>query len=245
MELNISHLSLKIHGSQILSDVSCRVESGETVGLIGPNGSGKTTLFNAISGFIPLESGQVMLGDLDITHLKPHVRAQHGLGRIFQNPGIFLDLSLEENILIALDWNTSLLGSILPMGSKQKENRRIAAELLNRIGLSERSKVKASSLSGGQKRLLEIIRAVAFNASLFLLDEPTAGVSPKMKQDVSNLIKELSGQGKTILIIEHDMNFIEEFCSRVIVLDQGTIVLDGTPAEIRSSERLREIYFGK
>lgn len=120
-----------------------------------------------------------------------------------------------------------------------------ARELLKQVGLERRGKEKASSLSGGQLRLLEIIRALAFGAELFLLDEPTAGVSPKMKDDVMRLLKKLQEMGKTVVIIEHDIDFIQKFVRRIVVMDQGRIVLDGKPGKVRGDKKLQEIYFGE
>ncbi len=236
--LSVSHLSLTLNAQHILKGVTFDVEEGEIVGLIGPNGSGKTTLFNVLSGFLKPTHGSVHLHDEDITHISPAKRAQLGLGRVFQNFGIFREMTLEENILVALE--------ALP-----KEQRKALGNLkdvvkgtLDMVGLQHHGKKKAGSLSGGQMRLLEIARTLKSGKELFLLDEPTAGVSPKMTKQVADLIGELKREGKTVLIIEHDLPFISRICDRVIVLDVGEVVLTGAPKEIKHDKKLQEIYFG-
>jgi branched-chain amino acid transport system ATP-binding protein len=236
--LSVSNLSLTIQEHRILEGVSFDVEEGEIVGLIGPNGSGKTTLFNVLSGFLLPTSGKVTLRGEDITRLSPSARALKGIGRVFQNFGIFREMTLRENVLVALE--------ALP-----KEQRKALGNLdetvdatLDMVGLSEHASKKAGSLSGGQMRLLEIARTLKSNKDLFLLDEPTAGVSPKMTQQVADLIVTLKKQGKTVLVVEHDLPFISRICDRVIVMDVGTIVLQGKPQEVKQSTKLKELYFG-
>lgn len=236
--LSVSNLSLTLGNQQILKDISFDVEQGEIIGLIGPNGSGKTTLFNVLSGFLKPEAGSIHFCGKDVTQLSPAKRAQNGIGRVFQNFGIFREMTLEENVLVALEAlpkeQRKSLGDI-------KQKVRTTLEL---VGLSDKAKEKASSLSGGQMRLLEIGRTLTSGKELFLLDEPTAGVSPKMTKDVSNLITELKNKEKTVLIIEHDLPFIAKICDRVIVLDVGKIVISGTPQEVHRNKKLQEIYFG-
>lgn len=242
--LTLSDLVISFGARVILNGLSCSIQAGETVGIIGPNGSGKTTLFNAISGLVPLNSGRIVLKDTEVQDLPPHQRAHLGLGRVFQNFGIFREMSLLENVLLALESRSSLLRGLLPWSSSSKALKDEALTYLDQVGLAARAGEKAASLSGGQMRLLEIIRTLALGSDVFLLDEPTAGVSPRMKDDVANLIKKLQGLGKTVLIIEHDITFIQKFCGRIIVLNEGSIVLDNTPEKVRSDERLKEIYFG-
>lgn len=242
--LALSDLVISFGARVILNGLSCSIQAGETVGIIGPNGSGKTTLFNAISGLVPLNSGRIVLKDTEVQGLHPHQRAHLGLGRVFQNFGIFREMTLAENVLLALESRSSLVRGLLPWSSSSKALKDEALSYLDQVGLAARAGEKAASLSGGQMRLLEIIRTLALGSDVFLLDEPTAGVSPRMKDDVANLIKKLQGLGKTVLIIEHDITFIQKFCGRIIVLNEGTIVLDNTPEKVRSDARLKEIYFG-
>lgn len=236
--LSVKHVSFAIQGHAILQRVSFDVAEGEVVGLIGPNGSGKTTLFNILSGFLNATAGSIVFRGEDITHLSPVRRSLKGIGRVFQNFGIFREMTLEENILVALEalpWKQrAVLGDV----------HHIVRETLAVAGLQTSAKKKAGSLSGGQMRLLEIARTLMCGKELFLLDEPTAGVSPKMTQQVSQLIGDLKKEGKTVIIIEHDLPFIRRICDRVIVLDVGQVVLTGTPEEVQKSKELREIYFG-
>ena len=243
--LSISGLSVSFHGNPILKDLSFSVGAGQTVGIIGPNGSGKTTLFNTISGFVQASGGKVALNGQEIQGLEPHQRARLGLGRVFQNFGIFRQMTLLENILIALEAREHASESAVSKAGAQRERRAEAMKYLEEIRLAQKALDKAGSLSGGQMRLLEIMRTVAAGADLFLLDEPTAGVSPRMKDDVAGIIRKLQEIGKTVLIIEHDIIFIQRFCTRIIVLNEGYCILDDTPERVRADTRLEEVYFGK
>lgn len=236
--LSVQNLSLTIQGQQILSSISLEVAEGEVIGLIGPNGSGKTTLFNVLSGFLKPTRGSIHLKHADITQLPAASRAKIGFGRVFQNFGIFREMTLAENVLVALE-------------SLPKDRRMVLGDLksavhatLKTVHLTEYANKKANALSGGQMRLLEIARTLASGKEIFLLDEPTAGVSPKMTGQIAELILELKKKGKTVLIVEHDLPFIQKICDRVIVLDVGEIVLEGTPAEVRGNKKLKELYFG-
>jgi len=243
--LEISDIFVSFQGSKVLNGITCAITSGETVGVIGPNGSGKTTFFNCISGFAPSVSGAITLRGERIDHLEPHLRAQRGLGRVFQNFGIFREMTLLENIQLALESRRGQTVGIFPWSKRTRELREESMTFLNEVGLSKKADDKAGSLSGGQMRLLEIVRTLALGADLFLLDEPTAGVSPRMKEDIARSIKNLQTLGKTVLIIEHDITFIQKFCDRIVVLEEGRIVLDGTPEQVRNDTRLQEIYFGR
>lgn len=236
--LSARNLSLSIGGQRILRDITMDVEPGEVIGLIGPNGSGKTTLFNVLSGFLKPTHGSIHFRSADITNVSAPERARLGIGRVFQNFGIFREMTLHENVIVALE--SLPKEARLLLGDLQKA----AHKTLAMVGLQEHAKKKASSLSGGQMRLLEIARTLASGKELFLLDEPTAGVSPKMTGQVASLILELKKQGKTVLIVEHDLPFIQRISDRVIVLDVGEVVLSGKPEEIRHSAKLKEVYFG-
>ncbi|HLD63846.1 MAG TPA: ABC transporter ATP-binding protein [Candidatus Peribacteraceae bacterium] len=236
--LSLQAVSLRIQDQEILRDVTLNVDEGEVIGLIGPNGSGKTTLFNVISGFIKPTAGSITLHGENITAVSPAKRAQRGLGRVFQNFGIFRDMTLEENVLVALE--------ALPRDSRRAlgDLKKVTEETLEMVGLASQGKKKAGALSGGQMRLLEIARTLRSGKELFLLDEPTAGVSPKMTKAVSDLITKLKTARKTVIVIEHDLPFISRICDRVAVMDVGEIVLHGTPETVKQSKKLQDIYFG-
>ena len=240
--LTLEEVSFGIGDSLILNGVSLEIQPGEKVGLIGPNGSGKTTLFNCISGFNIPDAGTITFKGQDITRFSPARRAGIGVGRLFQNFGIFREMTVLENILVALE--SKQPPSLLPWGNRHAENRERALGYLSGVGLDAKANDKAGSLSGGQLRLLEISRLIAFGAELFLFDEPTAGVSPKMKGEIEGNLRALKDVDATVLIIEHDINFIQRLCDRVLVLDIGKVVLDGTPEEVRNDSKLQDIYFG-
>jgi ABC-type branched-subunit amino acid transport system ATPase component len=233
--LNISNLACKIAGSHILDQVNLTVTEAETVGIIGPNGSGKTTFFNCLSGFNQISKGEIFFEGCKIDDKAPYLRARLGIGRIFQNFGIFREMTLLENMLLALEGRTA-------GGSKEVKEK--ALSYLAQVNLAEKSLLLASSLSGGQMRLLEIVRTVAMGAKLFLFDEPTAGVAPKLREQLAEKIAQISAGGATVLIIEHDINFIQKFCHRIIVFNQGKIALDGEAQAVRDNPLLKEIYFG-
>lgn len=236
--LSIQDIALSIQEHKILQGVTFDVDEGQVVGLIGPNGSGKTTLFNVLSGFLKPNAGSITLKGQEITQLTPAKRALAGIGRVFQNFGIFREMTLEENVLVALE--------AMPKEMREAAGdlQEVVKETLEMVGLSSHAKKKAGSLSGGQMRLLEIARTLKSGKELFLLDEPTAGVSPKMTHQVADIIEQLRKEGKTVLIIEHDLPFISRICDQVVVLDVGEVVLKGTPGEVKESKELQQIYFG-
>lgn len=240
--LKVRDLTFRIGDAHILNGISFDITPGEKLGIIGPNGSGKTTLFNCISGFNIPSSGKIEFKDRVVTKLSPSSRASLGLGRVFQNFGVFREMTVLENMLTAIESRQATV--FFPWSRRHKENREKALEFLDLVKLRVKAEDKAGSLSGGQMRLLEIVRAIAYGAELFLLDEPTAGVSPRMKDEILAVLHTLQSMKKTVMIIEHDINFIHSLCDRIIVLDMGQIVLDGTPEVVRNDSRLQDIYFG-
>lgn len=242
--LVVEGLVFGVRGLRILDGVSFGVRVSETVGIIGPNGSGKTTLFNCLSGFNRAQRGRISLLGQEITTLSPSARACRGLGRVFQNSGIFREMTVIENLVTACEGKQALARTFFPWSTEHRLNRERSMALLSEIKLEKRAKDKASSLSGGQLRLLEIVRMLAFGAEVFLLDEPTAGVSPRMKDEVVQIIQRLRALNKTVLVIEHDINFIQKFCDRIIVMNVGQVVMDDAPQKVRENPQLQEIYFG-
>jgi branched-chain amino acid transport system ATP-binding protein len=244
-KLIVQDLHYRSGSQDILRGVTFSVAEGAAVGIIGPNGSGKTTLFNALSGFVPTTRGSILLDGKELIGLAPHTRALSGLGRTFQNSGIFREMTVLENILTVLETRLPSYQLFIPWYRGRKEILREATSLLKEVSLDTYASKRAGDLSGGQLRLLEIARLRASTASLLLLDEPTAGVSPKMKKEVIIILQQLRTNGYTILIIEHDIHFIHSLCDRVLVLDSGRITLEGTPQEVRDNPLLHETYFGK
>lgn len=242
--LKVNDLIVKFGNSRVLNSLSLEIPESQAVGIIGPNGCGKTTFFNALSGFVSLTKGTIQLRGQQIEHLSSHQRAKLGIARVFQNSGVFKEMTVAENMLIALEARNKSLNPVFSWGKIYKNYINQARQMLEEVKLDLKLNEKAASLSGGQLRLLEISRAVAFGADLFLLDEPTAGVSPKMKDEVVAAIKKLKDSGKTVLTIEHDINLIDRFCEKVIVFDAGQTVLEGSPMEVRNNPVLQEVYFG-
>ncbi len=239
--LSVKNIHFAIGEAAILNGLEMSGKDGERIGIIGPNGSGKTTFFNCVSGFITPQKGEINFNGHSVIGTSPSKRASLGIGRVFQNFGIFRDMTVKENILIALesrDQNNLLSFKV------SKEHLDEIDSLLNLVGLNKHLNSKAGSLSGGQLRLLEIIRLVAFRAKVYLLDEPTAGVSPKMKGQIVETLKNLIPKEALVLIIEHDISFMKDLCERIVVFDGGKCVLDGSFEEVRSDTRLQEIYFG-
>jgi len=244
LAITVSDLCWEFEGLKVINGLSLNVHVGESVGIIGPNGSGKTSLFNCLSGFSTPKSGSISLNGRDVTALTSEHRARLGLGRVFQNSGIFRDMTVLENLQVAMESSYSWLTTLLPWNNRSKQIRTAAHAKLTEIGLGDKAHQRASVLSGGQLRVLEIARALAFGSQVLLLDEPTAGVAPKMRIEVATLLQGLISSGKTVLVIEHDLAFIQQFCNRMVVIDSGRVVLDGPTAEIRGNPLLREIYFG-
>lgn len=228
----INNLTCCFGESVVLNAVSLKIEAGECVALIGPNGSGKSTLLNCIGGFVDC-SGEVSWRGQQLSRLKPAQRAQLGIGRVFQSPGIFRSMSVLDNLRVAFEAQHKRLNKTPNF-----------AELLRRVGLDGFAQRPAGILSGGQLRLLEIVRLICVESELLLLDEPTAGVSPKLKLEVIKLLRDLKALGKTILLVEHDMNFVSELCQRVIVLAEGQVFFDGSVSAAKSSQAVQELYFG-
>jgi ABC-type branched-subunit amino acid transport system ATPase component len=243
--LSVQNLSVSFGENKILHNINLDASLGSTIGIIGPNGSGKTTLFNAICGYVSSATGKISVNNIDISVLPAHQRANAGICRVFQSPGIFKELSLVENLIISLTAKDSITKSLIPIvGSRKSELLDNAMYYLSLVSLEKNPNQKAGALSGGQMRLLEMARALSMQSLVYLLDEPTAGVSPKLKDQVSEAIRQIMQLGKIVLVIEHDMNFIRSFVERIVVLDQGTIYMDDLPDNVMKSERLKDIYFG-
>ena len=242
--INIKNLSVEINQQSILKNISLQVAEKEIVGIIGPNGCGKTTLFNSISGFVNNNSGCINFCDQNISNLPAYRRAQLGIGRSFQHVGVFKDLSVEDNIIMGVERNYNYpWWWMFSKKYKQKMNQ-VVDKALDEINLKEHRKTQAGLLSGGQIRLLELARLKLFRGNLLLIDEPTAGVAPALKQDLAKMIRFLNKADFTIMIVEHDLKFLFDLVDRVIVLVDGQKYLEGKPNEIKKDKKLQEIYFG-
>jgi branched-chain amino acid transport system ATP-binding protein len=231
--LDIHDLQRAFGGIRALAGVSVSVEPREIVGIIGPNGSGKSTLFNVVTGVHAPDAGHVSLLGRDITGWAPHRIARAGLGRTFQIPGLFVNMTVRQNLLTAAvhgDWKgaPARAGAVL----EELEIAHVADDL-------------ARTLSGGQQRLLEFGRVLMQDPQLVLLDEVTAGVHPRLREIILAAVRRLRDKGRTFVVIEHDMGLIRTICERVIVMDAGEIVAQGTFAEIERDEQVVEAYLGR
>lgn len=248
--LRADGISKSFMGIKALQGVAMEVRRGEILGVIGPNGAGKTTLFNVLTGLFVPDSGKIFLGERDITRLPPYRRVRLGMARTFQNLEIFRDMSVLENIMVGahIKLKSGFMSSIFCTGRKRKEEREIKREsldLLERLGLNDKSAEQAVNLSYGNQRRVEIARALASKPGLIFLDEPAAGMNPKETHELSNLIVKLRKElDLTVAIIEHDMNLIMDISDRIVVMAEGKVLTSGRPHEVRKNEKVLEAYLG-
>jgi neutral amino acid transport system ATP-binding protein len=248
--LAAENLCKSFGGIQAVQGVNLNVPQGSITGLIGPNGAGKTTLFNLLCTFLRPDSGQVLFDGAPIQQLQPHQVARQGLLRTFQVTRVLSKLSVLENMLLAPPhqtgeklWNTWLQPSRIRQ--EEQVQRQRAEELLTSVGLAHMTQAYAGSLSGGQRKLLEMARALMANPRLVLLDEPAAGVNPTLIQEICEHIQTWNRQGITFLIIEHNMDVIMSLCDRVWVMAEGKNLVDGPPAEVQTNQQVLEAYLGQ
>lgn len=234
--LRAQHLAKSYKKRPVVKDVSLDVRQGEIVGLLGPNGAGKTTCFYMIVGLIPADKGQILIDDLDITHLPMHGRARKGVGYLPQEASVFRKLSVEDNILAILETRKDL----------NREARLEKLEsLLQEFHITHIRTSPGMALSGGERRRVEIARALATEPRFILLDEPFAGVDPISVGDIKQIIQHLKERGIGVLITDHNVRETLEICERAHIVSEGYIIASGTPEEVLDNRKVRKVYLGE
>ena len=233
--LAANHLSKSYGKRPVVKDVSFSVSQGEVVGLLGPNGAGKTTCFYMTIGLVRQDGGQILIDDTDISELPIHGRARKGLGYLPQEPSIFRKLSVSDNILAILETRKDLTSA---------QQREKLDSLLNEFHITHLTESNGMSLSGGERRRVEIARALATDPKFILLDEPFAGVDPISVNDIKGIIRHLSDKGIGVLITDHNVRETLDICARAYIVGEGHVIAEGTTTHILSDQKVRQTYLG-
>ncbi len=239
--LEIHNLKKSFDGVHAVAGLSISIHKGSITSIIGPNGSGKTTLTNLVTGVIPFDSGTLVIGGVELKTIAPHDIPTYGITRTFQNIRLFEQMTVFDNLLVVLT-ERSPFASLLERHSSLHEKQ--AEELLRRVGLWEKRNSCASRLSYGQRKLLEIARALAMRPLVIFFDEPFAGLFPEMVKTVVGIMKEFRDAGGTIILIEHAMDLIRELSDHLIVMDEGAVLAQGKPEQVLSRKDVMEAYLG-
>ena len=248
--LEVSHLTKAFGGVRAVSDASLQVPAGSLTGLIGPNGAGKSTVINLISGFEVPDAGQIVFDGQRIEGRSPHAISQLGLMRSFQTPREWPGLTVMDNMLLStpIDGRETIWRAVTSprrLRAAEDLDRISARELLDEVGLLPLKNELAGNLSGGQKRLLEFARLAAAGPRLVLLDEPQAGVNPVLRERMAELIRNMAARGVTILMVEHNLPFLESLCDEVIVMALGTCIATGSMSQLRANTSVVDAYLGQ
>ena len=234
--LHAHHLAKSYKGRQVVRDVSLTVNSGQIVGLLGPNGAGKTTCFYMIVGLVNADGGQILVNDIDMTHLPIYARARLGIGYLPQDSSIFRNLSVEDNLMAILQTRKDL---------DRTQRKQKMESLLTEFHINHIRSNKGMSLSGGERRRTEIARALANDPHFILLDEPFAGVDPISVSDIKSIIQHLSARGIGVLLTDHNVRETLDICEKAYIVSEGGIIAEGTSEQILANQKVREVYLGK
>jgi ABC-type branched-subunit amino acid transport system ATPase component len=229
-------------GVRAVDGLSVAIEPAKITALIGPNGSGKSTLVNLLSGMLPVDEGTVAVGGTEVRRIRAHEVAAHGITRTFQEVRLFEQMSVLDNLLVVLT-RRGVLASLFERPSEERLAR--ARTLLGRVGLQEQEAQLAATLSYGQRKLLEIARALAMDARVYLFDEPFAGLFPEMVQTIVGIVRALKEEGRTVVLIEHDMGVIRQLADAIVVLDEGRLLAQGEPEEVLERREVVDAYLGR
>ncbi len=241
--LQTKNLVKSFGGVHAVDHASLSFEAGKITGLIGPNGSGKSTLINVLTGLLPMDGGTVVVSDsVTVDAIRPSEVSSYGITRTFQNVRLIGQLSVLDNILVVLT-ERNVWGALFENHGKIHLDS--AEDVLKKVGLWEKRNELAENLSYGQRKLLEIARAVSMKANIYLFDEPFAGLFPEMVKIISGILKELRGSGVSVVLVEHNMDLIRGMADYCYVLDSGKVIASGTPAEVLSQDDVIEAYLGK
>ncbi len=235
MSLVASHLAKSYKSRSVVNDVSLSVEPGEVVGLLGPNGAGKTTCFYMIVGLIPCDRGSIELGDKELTRKPMHLRAREGIGYLPQEASVFRKLTVEENIMGILELRSELSG---------QQREQLLESLLEEFHITHIRESLGMSLSGGERRRVEIARALATEPRFILLDEPFAGVDPISVVDIQGIIRHLKERGIGVLITDHNVRETLGICERGYIIGEGRVIAEGEPSSLLENQKVRDIYLG-